>query len=117
MIRFYKEIRRGHGKASDMYRLWIGVERIFQGADSEGGLSVSVLSPWDPLAQTARRFLGSRKAAAFFSAAMTWAVYRYCAALAWIERGGKTAYGGECLVALAAGWITYYAIQRWQGRR
>ena len=76
MIRFYKEIRRGHGKASDMYRLWIGVERIFQGADSEGGLSVSVLSPWDPLVQTARRFLGSRKAAAFFSAlAAGWAAY------------------------------------------
>lgn len=117
MIRFYKEIRRGHGKASDMYRLWIGVERIFQGADSEGGLSVSVLSPWNPLVQTARRFLGSRKAAAFFSAAMTWAVYHFCAALAWLERGGKTAYGGECLVALAAGWAAYHAIRKWSGRR
>lgn len=117
MIRIYQETRRGHGKKAGMYRVRLGVECIFRGADPGGRLPVSVLSPRDPLAQATRRFLGSRKAAAFFSAAMTWAVYHYCAALAWLERGGKTAYGGECLVALAAGWITYYAIQRWQGRR
>ena len=116
MIRIYQETRRGHGKKAGMYRVRLGVECIFQGADP-GGRTAFMPALRDPLAQAARRFLGSRKAAAFFSAAMAWAVYRYCAALAWIERGGKTAYGGECLVALAAGWITYYAIQRWQGRR
>lgn len=117
MMRIYQETRRGHGKKAGMYRVRLGVECIFRGKDPEGGLPVSLLSVRHCLAQAAKRFLGSRTAAPVFSAAMTWAVYRYCAALAWIERGGKEAYGGECLVALAAGWAVYHAIRQWPERR
>jgi len=92
------------------------VECIFQGADPEGKIPVSVLPLRDHLAQAAKRFAGSRAAAALLSAAMTWAVYRYSAALAWLERGGKTAYGGECLAALTAGFFTWQAVRRLTGK-
>ncbi len=117
MIRIYQETRRGHGKKAGMYQVRLGVECIFQGADPKGKIPVPVLPLRDHLAQAAKRFAGSRAAAALLSAAMTWAVYRYSAALAWLERGGKTAYGGECLVALTVGFFTWQAVRRLSGRR
>lgn len=116
MIRIYQEARRSHGKKTGMYRVRCGVECIFRCKDQDREVPLPLLLQ-EKTGQAAKRILESRPAAVLFSAAMTWAVYRYCAALAWIERGGKVAYGGECLVALAAGWITCYAIRRWQGRR
>ena len=116
MIRLYQEARRCRGKKAGMYRVRLGVECVFHGADPEGKIPVSVLPLRDHLAQAAKRFAGSRAAAALLSAAMTWAVYRYCAALAWLERGGKTAYGGEYLVALLVGFFTWQAVRRWWGK-
>lgn len=68
------------------------------------------LPPRVSVERALERVLGSRAGAASLSAAVTVAVYRHCAALALIERGGKVAYGGECLVALWAGAVTWWAI-------
>ena len=110
MIRIYRETRRGRGKKAGVYRVRCGVECIFQSADP-GGRTAFMPALRDRLTQAAEWFLRSRAAAAFIAAAMTGAVYRYCGVLAWLERGGKTAYGGECLAALTAGICTYRVVR------
>lgn len=112
MIRIYRRKGIGHGKKAGMYKVRLGMECILPGGD-RGGIQVSLLPSWDQVARAAGRAAGSRAAAPIMSAAMTGAVYRYCAALAWIERGGKTAYGGECLAALMAGAVTFAAVRSW----
>lgn len=117
MIRIYRRRGTGHGKKAGMYKVWLGVECILPGGD-RGGIQVSLLPSWDQVARAAGRAAGSRAAAPLLSAAMAIAVYRYCAALAWLERGGKTAYGGECLAALAVGAVVFAAVRSWSdGKR
>lgn len=114
MIRIYRRKGTGHDKKAGMCGVRLGVECILPGGDRRG-IQVSLLPAWDKVARAAKRAVGSRAAAPIMSAAMTGAVYRYCAALAWIERGGKTAYGGECLAALMAGAVTFAAARKLSG--
>ena len=44
---------------------------------------------------------------------MTIATYMWLAPLAYLERG-YMAYGGECLVAVLVGMVTYYSVRRWR---
>lgn len=89
------------------------LECILSGRDRAAGLHLPLLQARDPVVQAAKRCLRSRAAPPLLSAAMTVSVYCYCAPLAYIERGGKTAYGGEYLVALTAGFFTYQLCKRW----
>jgi len=82
----------------------------------ESKLHMSMLQIRDKLAQAGKRIFRNRAAVMAVSAVMTAGVYRCCAALAYLERGYR-AYGGECLVALAAGALTYRAISRWARER
>ncbi len=92
------------------------LECIRSGGDRAAGLHLSLLPAWDQVAQAAKRCLRSRAAPPLLSAAVTLGIYCYCASLAYIERGGKTAYGGECLAALTAGFFTYLLCKRRQGK-
>lgn len=103
-------------KEADMCKVPDGMECIFQGGNPKAGICMPLLPARHKVVQAAKRFFGSRAAAPILSAAMTGWVYRYCAALAYIERGGKTAYGGECLAALAAGFFTWQAVRNWNWR-
>lgn len=96
-----------------LHGLQDGVERIVQGKAPKTGIHLALLPVWPKMAQAAKWFLGSRAAAPILSAAMTGCVYQYCAVLAYIERGGKTAYGGECLAALAAGFLVWKMVSVW----
>ena len=91
------------------------LEYIRFGRDRAAGLHLSPLQARDQVAQATKRCIRSRAAPPLLSAAVTLGIYCYCAPLAYIERGGKTAYGGECLVALTAGFFTYLLCKRWFG--
>ena len=96
-----------------LYKVRTELECILHGKDQASGVHLSLLPARDQVVQAAKRFLGSRAAPPLLSAAMTVSGYCYCAPLAYIERGGKTAYGGEYLVALTAGFFTYQLCKRW----
>lgn len=112
MTRILEERGTGYGKKAGVRRVRVGLERVFPVEGLGAGIPVPGLPPRFPVERALERVLGSRAGAAALSAAMTAAAYRYCAALALIERGGKVAYGGECLVALLTGAVTWKAA-RW----
>ena len=100
-----------------LHEVWPELERIRPGRDRAAGVSLSLLQARDQVVQAAGQFLGSRTAPPVLSAAMAVSIYGYCAPLAYIEREGKTAYGGECLAALAAGFFIWQAVSQWGRRR
>ena len=89
------------------------VECILSGRNRAAGVCLSLLQAQDLAAQAAKRFLGSRAAPPLLSAVVTAGVYGCCAPLAYIERGGHTAYGGECMTALTAGILVWQAAAQW----
>ena len=91
------------------------VECILSGRNRAAGVCLSLLQAQDLAALAAERVLGSRAAPPLLSAVVTAGVYGCCAPLAYIERGGHTAYGGECMAALMAGFFTYLLCKKWFG--
>ncbi len=110
MTREREEKGAGYGKEAGVRHVWAGLGRVRPGEGQGAGIHMPGLPPRVSVERALERVLGSRAGAASLSAAVTVAVYRHCAALALIERGGKVAYGGECLVALWAGAVTWWAI-------
>ncbi len=100
------------GKMGVLCKMRDKMERVFFGKDSETGLHMPVLQMRDTMAKAAKRLFRSRAAVIVVSAVMMTGVYRFCAVLAYLERGYK-AYGGECLAAMAAGVLTYKAVSYW----
>ncbi len=117
MTRAIKEKGTSHGKEAGMRHMRVGLGRVRPVQGQGEGIRLPGLPPRVSVERALERVLGSRAGAAALSAAVTMAAYRHCAALAVIERGGKAAYGGECLVALWAGAVAWGVARWWAGRK